>query len=162
MAKPFKIRKVTPQTSLPEAAGRILRTRLREFYSHLQPGITDPTPEQLHALRISGKRLRYTSDCLRELYPDQLEMIIDMLKRVQDLLGEMQDCIVFSSSIEEDLRRLRKRKPESTDIPVLEKLVSDYRQRHEALSAQFLNLWHGMSQKGIRKGLRRMVEPTAG
>lgn len=157
MAKPFKIKRLTTDSPMTAAAERILRTRLKEYYSHIQPGLSDPTPEQLHSLRISGKRLRYTADSLRHLYPDQLEMIIDMLKRVQELLGEIQDCIVFSKMIEEDLKRLRKRNPESADIATLKKLVLDYRQRHSVLTRQFLNLWQGMSHKLIRKSMRRMV-----
>lgn len=161
MAKPFKIKGLKSDVPLPEAAERIMRARLKEYFSHIGSNERNPTPEQLHALRISGKRLRYSAESLRDLYPDRLEMIIDMLKRVQDMLGEMQDCIVFSQLIEGDLSRLRKRKPGSPEIVQLERLIESYRERHRVLTGQFLDLWHGMASKGIRRSLRKMISAPA-
>ena len=67
MAKPRKIKKVAPGQPITQSAERILRTRLKEFYSHWAEPADEPTPEQLHNLRISGKRLRYSAEQLREL-----------------------------------------------------------------------------------------------
>src|SRR5262245_48432956 len=102
MAKPLKVKKISPTDRIDKAAIRILRTRLKEFYSHWPDPNSEPTPEDLHNLRISGKRLRYSAESLRELYPDQLALLIDILKRSQDLLGSYQDCIVQRTIIDED------------------------------------------------------------
>src|SRR5262245_47904267 len=100
MAKPRKVKKVLPADRIDKTAVRILRTRLKEFYSHWADPNREPTPEDLHNLRISGKRLRYSAECLRELYPDQLALMIDLFKRSQDLLGSYQDCIVQRAMID--------------------------------------------------------------
>ena len=88
-----------------------LRTRLKEFYSHWRDPDQQPTSAQLHDLRISGKRLRYSADFLRALYPDRLTLLIDLLKKLQDLLGEMQDCEMQRAVVEADLARRKQRKP---------------------------------------------------
>src|SRR5262244_1868680 len=92
MAKPLKIKKISSEDRPQIAAKRIMRTRIKEFYTHWNDPDRMPTAEQLHNLRISGKRLRYSAESLRELYPDRLALLIDILKRSQDLLGEIQDC----------------------------------------------------------------------
>ena len=65
MSKPLKVKKLFPSDSIQTAAVKILRTRIKEFYSHWPAPDRVPTLEQLHDLRISGKRLRYSAEMLR-------------------------------------------------------------------------------------------------
>jgi CHAD domain-containing protein len=161
MARPLKIKKISPDTPMKRAGRRILRTRLKEFYSHWSDPDQIPTAEQLHNLRISGKRLRYSAESLREFYPDRLSLLIDLLKRSQDLLGEIQDCFSQQSMVEEDLRRLRRRDPESRDCAVLESISLNYDRRRESLFQQFHEIWRGMTQQDFRHGFKMMVrKPT--
>jgi CHAD domain-containing protein len=157
MAKPHKVRKVSPTDRIDRAAVRILRTRLKEFYSHWTDPNREPTPEELHDMRISGKRLRYSAECLRDFYPDQLALLIDLLKRSQDLLGEIQDCVVQRAMIEEDLNRLKQRNSSSNHIPVLEGIIAEYDQRHSLLFAQVRQIWRGMTMDEFRHSLKKMI-----
>jgi CHAD domain-containing protein len=157
MAKPLKIRKISPDDRMEKAARRILRTRVKEFYSCWPDPDHSPTLEELHNLRISGKRLRYTAESLRELYPDRLALLIDLLKRNQDLLGEIQDCVTQRGLIEDYVARLRRRSPQNDQIAALEKVVSDYELRQSTLFAQFHETWRGMTMGEFRASLRAMV-----
>lgn len=157
MAKPLKIRKISPNGRPETAARRILRTRIKEFYSHWPDPDQTPTLEQLHNLRISGKRLRYSAESLRELYPDKLALLIDLLKRAQDMLGELQDCVTQRDMIEEQLARMRRRDPQNGQVPVLEKLISEYEQRLSMLLTQFHEIWRGMVMDEFRESLRAMA-----
>ena len=103
MSKPLKVKKVSAAAPIQRTAVRILRTRLKEFYSHWPDPRVLPTTTQLHNLRISGKRLRYSAEQLRELYDDRLALLIDLLKRSQDLLGEIQDCVTQRAVLEAEL-----------------------------------------------------------
>jgi len=156
MAKPLKIKNVLPEIPIQKAAVRILRRRLKEFYSHWPDSDLTPTLEQLHNMRISCKRLRYSADSLRDLYPDRLALLIDLLKRSQDLLGEIQDCVTQRAIIEEDLQRLRKRNPQSLDIAVLESIIADYQTRYALLFTPYREIWQGMRGVAFRKCLKRM------
>ena len=156
MAKPFKVKKTSPDDAAEFAAARILKTRLREFYSHWPDPDEPPNAEQLHNQRISGKRLRYSAETLRDLYPDRLALLIDLLKRQQDLLGSMQDIVTQQAMISTDLAR-RRRTASRTQIATLESLLIGYNSRHSELFTDLLDIWRGMTQKQFRQLLRRIV-----
>jgi CHAD domain-containing protein len=157
MAKPRKIKKVTPDYPINATAARVLRTRLAEFFSHWSDPNETPTAKQLHDLRIAGKRLRYSAEQVRELYPDRLTFLIELLRFTQDLLGEVQDCVTQRLLIAADVERLRRRQPNSPDIPVLEKICAAIEQKQATLYAQFREIWQGMTQRKLRKSLKAMI-----
>jgi hypothetical protein len=157
MAKPLKVKKISPTDRPESAAKRILRTRIKEFYSCWPDPDRSPTPEQLHNLRISGKRLRYSAESLREIYPDNLALLIDLLKRNQDLLGEIQDCVTQRRLIEEYVARMRRRKPKDDQVAALEKIISEYERRQSTLFTQFRETWRGMAMDEFRESLKAMV-----
>jgi CHAD domain-containing protein len=156
MAKPLKIKNVLPENPMRKAAVRILRRRLKEFYSHWPDSDLIPTVEQLHNMRISCKRLRYSAEFMRDFYPDRLSLFIDLLKRSQDLLGEIQDCVTQQAIINEDLGRLHKRNPQSPDIAVLESLIEDSQTRYNLLFTPYREVWQGMRNVLFRKCLKKM------
>ena len=157
MAKPFKVKKTSPDDSAEIAAVRILKTRLREFYSHWPDPDEPPSAEQLHNQRISGKRLRYSAETVRDLYPDRLALLIDLLKRQQDLLGSMQDIVTQQAMISTDLSRRRGSRASRTQIATLESLLSGYNSRHSQLFTDLVDIWRGMTQKQFRDLLKRIV-----
>jgi hypothetical protein len=157
MAKPLKIKKISPDDRMEKAARRILRTRIKELYSCWPDPDRTPTPEQLHNLRISGKRLRYSAESLRDLYPDRLALLIDLLKVAQDRLGEIQDCVTQRGLIEASIARKRRRAPQNDEIAALEKIVAEYDRRQSTLFTHFLETWRGMSMEEFRASLNAMV-----
>lgn len=157
MSRPLKVKKVSPDKPIDTTSVRILRTRLKEFYSHWPDPLVLPSPQQIHNLRISGKRLRYTAEQLRQLFPDRLALLIDLLKRGQDLLGDFQDCITQRGVIETELVRVQRRKPESDEIPVLERMRDYYNQRQLLLFDQLREIWMGMALPEFRAGLKAMI-----
>lgn len=48
-----------------------------------------------HALRIAAKKLRYTLEIFRPLYPDRLRPAIRQIRQLQELLGQIHDCDVW-------------------------------------------------------------------
>jgi len=155
MSKPLKVKKVSATDPIERAAVRILRRRLKEFYSHWPDPQARPTLTQLHNLRISGKRLRYSAEQLRELYPDRLALLVELLKRGQDLLGELQDCETQRAVLEVEFSRVRRRKPD--EAAVLERLMAKYERREQRLFAQFREIWQGMALPEFRASLKAMV-----
>ena len=47
-----------------------------------------------HLMRIAAKRLRYTLEICRTVYPGRLDNIIKAIKKLQTLLGDIHDCDV--------------------------------------------------------------------
>jgi hypothetical protein len=156
MAKPFKIKKVSPDDSAQRAARRIMRTRLRELYSHWPDPEEVPAPEQLHNQRISGKRLRYSAETVRDLYPDRLALLIDLLKRQQDLLGSIQDFVTQRAMIAADLARQQQSK-KSAEITVLEALLAQFDQKQQELFIDLRDIWRGMTRPKFREMLKDLI-----
>lgn len=170
MAKPLKVKKLAPDDAAREAAARILRTRLKEFFSHWRDLDAQPTGEQLHNLRISGKRLRYSAEALRDFYPDRLALLLDLLKRVQDALGEVQDYEAERRTLATEVRRLEARlrresqasklksvKSLKGEIAALRAMLDDGRRKQDKLFAAFSRLWRGLSHKKMRATLRHVI-----
>ncbi len=157
MAKAFKVKKVQPETLAAKTATRILLTRLAEFYSHWPNADDEPTAAEIHNLRISGKRLRYSAETARAFYPDRLALLIELLKRGQDVLGDYQDCVAHRAMLSKDLARQRRLAPKGKQIALLEKLLAGLDERQALLYAQFREIWRGMVTKEFRAYLTAAV-----
>lgn len=160
MAKPFKVKKVSPDTPAAKLAARVMLTRLTEFYAHWPNADEEPTPTELHNLRISGKRLRYSAETLRAYYPDRLALLIELLKRGQDILGEYQDCVTHRAMLSKDLARQRRLGPKSKQVTLLEKLLAGLDEKQAALFTQFREIWRGMLRQEFRECLEAMAKDT--
>jgi CHAD domain-containing protein len=83
--------------------------RLEEFLSHKdyikQPDRTD----ELHAMRITAKRLRYTMEIFAPLYEDELKRPIEAIREVQTILGDFNDCVVWVNFLPQFLDEEKKR-----------------------------------------------------
>lgn len=76
-----------------EVAPMLIYTRLAEVRAYDQL-LTNASFEQLHALRIDFKYLRYTVEFFREVLGPESKAVIDMIKYVQDHLGDLNDANV--------------------------------------------------------------------
>lgn len=65
--------------------------------------------EELHAMRIAAKRLRYTLEIFRPLWGEETSGFVDKLKELQDLLGEIHDCDVWAAWLPLFLEKERRR-----------------------------------------------------
>lgn len=160
MAKAFKVKKVHADTPAAKTITRIMLTRLKEFYSHWPNADFEPTPVEVHNLRIAGKRLRYSAETAREFYPDRLALLIELLKRSQDILGEYQDCVTHRAMLSKDLARQRRLAPKGKQIALLEKLLAGLDERQAVLYAQFREIWRGMVTKKFQGYLKSAVSLT--
>jgi CHAD domain-containing protein len=160
MAKPLKVKKASPDKPAAKMAARVMHTRLTEFYSHWPHAEDEPTPTEIHNLRISGKRLRYSAETLRNYYPDRLALLIELLKRGQDILGEYQDCVTHRAMLSKDLARQRRLAPRGKQIALLEKLLADLDEQQATLFTQFREIWQGMLRKEFRNCLEAMAKDT--
>lgn len=75
-------------------------TSVRAYESILQSATLD----QLHALRIEFKKLRYAVEFFREVLGDQVKDVISLLKDMQDHLGNLNDARVACQLIDDFLK----------------------------------------------------------
>ena len=91
MSKAWSVAGIDPAGTLAENARTILAVRTGEFFSYA--GIVDreDAVEELHALRIAAKRLRYTLELFRDVFAAPGERLIATVKAMQEELGEVHD-----------------------------------------------------------------------
>ena len=101
------VRGLDPATSLRYNAARIIAVRLDEVCS-FDPAIRDPrNVDDLHAMRIAAKRLRYVLEICGFAFGHELRQAEKEAKWLQDVLGEVHDCDVLLPLVEDHLARLR-------------------------------------------------------
>jgi CHAD domain-containing protein len=84
---------------------RSLEEALAEWNDALRDAQETPQPDQIHGLRIAGKRLRYRAELLADLGHPSVKVRIKALKRLQDELGNWHDRYVLLQFIAEFIGR---------------------------------------------------------
>jgi triphosphatase len=110
----------------------------------------------LHALRIEGKRLRYTLECFSEVLPVPSRKLITEVTEMQDHLGRLNDADVAAAVTREWLNRnapgLSARSREAVG------LYLDSREANvELLRRSFKPLWRRITGRAFRKALGTAV-----
>jgi len=114
--------------------------------------------EQLHALRIEFKKLRYTVEYFREVLGDEAGEVIEDIKVLQDHLGDLNDanvaCQILKEFIETweerqiDLPLQLRKNPE----PVVAYLAAKHAERHH-LVVTFPEAWEHFNRPEFRRNL---------
>ena len=72
-----------------------ISSRLEAFLSYNSYVDQPECKDELHAMRIAAKHLRYTLEVFAPLYQDDLKEMVQIMRRIQDELGEIHDCDVW-------------------------------------------------------------------
>ena len=143
----------------------ILR-QLEELLRH-QESLADPGDRQgHHAMRIAAKRLRYTLEIARPVYPGRLDEAVEAIKRVQSLLGDVHDCDVWAEHLDAfasqqhdrivalfgDAGRLVRLQAG------IEYLREDRRCYRQEVFRQLVEYWAELSRRQFWEGLKRVVQ----
>jgi CHAD domain-containing protein len=88
-----------PLPAGPSGAGvaalvELVRIEYRRLSKAVQAAGEDPPDEVLHALRIHGKRLRYTGELAAAAGRKPVRQLVESTVALQDVLGEHQDACV--------------------------------------------------------------------
>ena len=134
--------------------------------------LNDPLPpaeqtEELHALRLALKRLRYTLEFVAPAFAGQLDGYVTTLKGLQEILGDLHDADVWVTRLPRFLtkqeKRLRRKgtPPEerSQILADLEALLDDRRLHRAELYEQLHEDWQEQEQRGTWTRLRQLLEP---
>lgn len=86
-----------------------ISTRLDEFLSYDEIVTQPEKVQELHAMRISAKWLRYTLENLAPLYANQLKPYIQSARKAQEILGDIHDCDVWIAFVPQFLEEEKQR-----------------------------------------------------
>jgi CHAD domain-containing protein len=158
-------RKIDADRPLPElvrdVAPALIYNRLgsvRAFDKILQ----NARIEQLHALRIEFKKLRYTVEYFREVLGEQAKAVIDDLKKLQDHLGDLNDAEVATLILREFLDNWDVRQSErplderQNPEAIFAYLTARHAERHR-LIVSFREMWAYFNRDEFRRNLALAV-----
>ncbi|RKU23434.1 hypothetical protein C6500_01665 [Candidatus Poribacteria bacterium] len=172
MAKARKVTGVAPLRSYYENARIILPQRLEEVYTW-EPFIRDETRrEELHNMRISIKRLRYTMELFRVAYqngsqqsavsgqgssdltPDnQYAECLAKLVDLQEILGDIHDADVVLEVLADYASQLGNQGKQGPVYPGIVRLIARTEKARKADYETFLEKWDQLSAAGFKQEL---------
>ena len=165
MAKAHKVIGVAPLRSYYENARIILPQRLEEVYTW-EPFIRDETRrEELHNMRISIKRLRYTMELFRvayqngsqpsavSSYTEFLAMIVDL----QEILGDIHDADVVLEVLADYASQLGNQERQIAMLPGIVRFIARTEKTREADYETFLEKWDQLSAAGFKQELLSVI-----
>lgn len=141
---------------------------LDHFLSY-EPFISEPEHvEELHAMRIAAKQLRYTLEIFSALYPGGLKQYLQIMKQVQDLLGAIHDYDVWGfflpGFISEESNRIRdfygSNRSISRLVPGLEFFLSQTRAMREQKFLEFNQSWRKWAKDKVWPSLRQTIHTS--
>jgi inorganic triphosphatase YgiF len=105
-----------------------------------------PRPEDLHALRIRAKRLRYLLEFLQELTGKAGRRLVKRLTELQDLLGSYHDAVVAAEFVRTYVECAGAQLPPASMV-ALGALVASELRRAEQKRADFEHAWRRFTRK---------------
>lgn len=149
---PYLVREVAPQ---------LLYTRLASVRSY-EPLLSTASLDQLHALRIELKKLRYTAEFFREVLGTEISKVIWDIKKIQDHLGNLNDARVacqilgeFLEHWEQGQSNLRLAERQNSE-PLVAYLAAKHAERHRLL-VTFPQTWSTFNRQELRQNLAMAV-----
>jgi CHAD domain-containing protein len=135
--------------ALYELAFSGINARLKEFLDHADYVLDERNVTELHNMRISAKRLRYTMEAFADLYGANLKPFINQTRKFQDILGDIHDADVWGEMIPHFILEEGKRisiyfgndRPLKRLLPGLEAFRVNRIDKRKADYQQFLSLW---------------------
>ena len=152
MAKPQKITGLNPKQSFRKNARTILPQKVEEVYRWEQ-FIRDPERrEELHNMRISVKRLRYTMEFFAINYDKHFTDFIETIIELQDILGDIHDSDVVLEVLTNYRENLQP--AELTGVDTLIERTSETR---DADYEKFLKRWEQLSAARFKQKLFAII-----
>jgi CHAD domain-containing protein len=147
-------------------AHETITARLEGFLSYEEFVNRPECVEELHMLRISAKRLRYTMETFATLYPGELKEALQACRKTQDLLGDLHDCDVWIELLPEFLAEERIRTQDYFGnlngyfrlIPGIECFLAERRQARDTTYQNFTAFWEKQRAQGTWQNLRDQIQ----
>ena len=157
MAKAWKVKGIDSQRSYRWNAQVILAVKVEEVYSWAESIRNPANVKELHNLRISVKRLRYSMESFTINYGEKFKDLLKVLEDLQEQLGDIHDCDVIETVLTDYLRELPDRKAAETDALGINALLSRYRGMRMAKYQAFLQQWDVLEESDFKGQLLEII-----
>ena len=120
-----------PSGPLMANVGRIVSVRLDELRGLADEALAPDAGKAQHDLRIAAKRLRYVLEIFAPCLGGEAEPARSAAKRLQSVLGDLHDCDLMLSKIEQ-----------------IDSVAAILLQRRRRYFQDFVELWQAEASKG--------------
>lgn len=124
----------------------LVRKEYRTLRKAVRRAGQDPPDEVLHALRIKGKRLRYTGELAEPALGKPVRRLLRATTGLQEVLGDHQDACVAQQRIRELVARLDEA-ASPTELFVAGRLVEREHARAEHLHTLWWDAWRQVNER---------------
>jgi CHAD domain-containing protein len=130
-----------------EAAGRVVLTRWREMMSYRDGTLLGEDIEELHAMRVSSRRLRAAMDAFEGAFPRKsFRPLVRQVKEITDVLGDARDLDVAIERLTGLHAEMRE-----DERPGVEGLVARYREKRGAEDPRLAALFARIEDEGFEE-----------
>lgn len=147
---------------------KAIRTRLKALQRYA-PYVQRPEcGDELHAMRIAAKHLRYILQACTPFYLDALREPVHTARTFQTLLGDIHDCDVWAQELPQFLEEESQRtleyfghlEPLAPLVPGILALQRDRQHYRMQRYQEFVTLWHQVQEQGIWERLGQTLDAT--
>ena len=152
MAKPLTLTGVKPKEVFHTNAHIILPQKVEEVYMWENFIQDSEKSEELHNMRISIKRLRYSMEFFTCNYGEQFIKCLHTIIDLQDILGDIHDNDVVINTLTN-----YKTDHNHLTLPGIESLISRVRKNRISNYNEFLSKWEKLSQNNFKDNLLAII-----
>ncbi len=153
------------QAGLYHLAFETITARLNEFLAYEVYIRRVEYKKELHAMRITAKKLRYTIEIFEGIHSEGLNDALQAVRKTQQLVGEIHDCDMWIDYLphfsEKETRRMHKFYGHSGPFrvikPGLEYFLANRQKERSNLYQGFLSSWRKWHQQEIWLKLRETL-----
>ena len=158
MARAWNVPGLRGGAGFRDAAGRVILTRWREMMSYRDGTVLGEDIEELHAMRVSSRRLRAAMDAFEVAFPAKsFRPLLRQVKEITDVLGEARDLDVAVQRLARTLAEMGE-----DERPGIEGLIARYRQDRAAEAPRIAALFARVNEEHFEKRLARYIEKHTG
>ncbi len=151
--------------ALYELAFSGINARLKELLDHAAYIQDERNVAELHNMRISAKRLRYTMEAFADLYGANLKAFINQTRKFQDILGDIHDADVWVGMIPHFIQEEEERisvyfgnaRPLKRLLPGLEAFQANRTEKRKADYQRFLGMWGKAEEEHLWDELLKLI-----
>jgi CHAD domain-containing protein len=141
-----------------DGAGRVVLTRWREMMSYRDGTLLGEDIEELHAMRVSSRRLRAAMDAFAGAFPARsFRPYLRQVKEITDTLGAARDLDVAIEGLERLLPEL-----DAADRPGIEGLAARLRADRAAETPRIAALFARLEEEGFAARFERYLSSRSG
>ncbi len=141
-----------------DAAGRVVLTRWREMMSYRDGTLAGDDIEELHAMRVSSRRLRAAMDAFAGAFPAKtFRRHLRVVKEITDTLGAARDLDVAVDGLDAVLGEFA-----DHERPGIEALAAEYRAQRTGEATHIAALFTRLDEERFAVRFERWVKRHTG